>query len=282
MPQETAKLLKQARTACMEDEFRKNNIIHLPRKGELIAAGDIHGHRRNFERIKSFADLGNNPERHVILQEVIHGGTQDKKNDCPSFRVLLDVFRYKIKFPNQVHIILGNHDTAFITNSDVLKNGKEMNKLMRNALKLRYEENFEMVIDAIRDTFLSLPLAVKCENGLWLSHSLPANRYLEQFGTDIFERELVKGDFIKPGSVYLLTWGRKQKPQTLEKLSEMLDAKFFLLGHQPNPQGWDYLGENAIIITSEHNQGCIVKLDLSAECSIERITKNIIKLASIK
>jgi hypothetical protein len=115
-----------------------------------------------------------------------------------------------------------------------------------------------------------------------LSHSLPANRYLEQFGTDIFERELVKGDFIKPGSVYLLTWGRKQKPQTLEKLSEMLDAKFFLLGHQPNPQGWDYLGENAIIITSEHNQGCIVKLDLSAECSIERITKNIIKLASIK
>lgn len=272
----------RAKNACLEDKFRKNNIIHLPEKGELIASGDIHGHRRNFERIRNLADLENNPERHVVFQEVIHGGTHDNKNDCPSFRVLLDVFRYKIKFPHQVHIILGNHDTAFITNSDVLKNGKEMNKLMRNALRLRYEENFEIVIDAIRDTLFSLPLAVKCENGLWLSHSLPADRYLDQFSPDIFERELTNEDFVKPGSVYLLTWGRKQKPETLEKLSEMLQAEVFLLGHQPSPQGWDYLGENAVIMTSEHNQGCIAKLDLSAECSVEKITKNLIKLASLK
>jgi len=282
MLQGTVKLLKQAKESCLEDKFRKNNLVHLPAEGELVVTGDLHGHHRNFERVKNFADLENNPERHLVLQEIIHGSPQDSNCNCPSFRVLLEAARYKVKFPHRVHIIMGNHDTACITNSDVLKNGQEMNQLMRDALKSRYEDSSKMVIDATSDMLFSQPLAVKCANGLWLSHSLPSNRFVNKFKTDIFERQLVKEDFVKPGSVYLLTWGRKQTQQTLDKLAEMLGVKVFLLGHQPSPEGWKYLGENAVIITSEHNQGCIVKLDLSEECTAEKITKNIIKLASLK
>jgi hypothetical protein len=282
MPQETINILKKAEQACLNDKFRSKNLIHLPDDGELIACGDLHGHKRNFERIKTFADLENNPKRHVVIQEIIHGGTEDTNGNCLSYQLLLLAAEYKADFPHRVHLITGNHDTAFITNSDVLKAGKEMNQSMRQALKLRYEERTQDVINAMRNMLMSQPLAVKCDNGLWLSHSLPANRFVDKFKPDIFERQLTESDFAKPGSVYLLTWGRRQNQETLDKLAEMFTVKTFLLGHQPSPDGWKYLGDNAVIITSEHNQGCIAKIDLSETPSPEKIANCIIKLPSLK
>ncbi|MHC4061818.1 MAG: hypothetical protein ACYSR6_09460, partial [Planctomycetota bacterium] len=74
MPQTIIDLLNKGIEANQADKCRRGNLIHLPAHGSLIATGDIHGHRRNFERITAFADLANNPDRHIILQEIIHGG----------------------------------------------------------------------------------------------------------------------------------------------------------------------------------------------------------------
>ncbi|MBA7644870.1 hypothetical protein ES703_52617 [subsurface metagenome] len=51
-----------------------------------------------------------------------------------SYQLLLDAVRYKLTFPDRVHIIMGNHDTAFINSSEVMKDGKEMNCAMHLAL----------------------------------------------------------------------------------------------------------------------------------------------------
>jgi len=63
MPQKIIDLLNKAVEAGNADSFRQGNLICLPAKGTLIIAGDIHGHRRNFERIITFADLANNKDR---------------------------------------------------------------------------------------------------------------------------------------------------------------------------------------------------------------------------
>lgn len=55
MPQTIIDLLNKAVEANKVDMFRRGNLIHLPAEGSLIATGDIHGHRRNFERIVAFA-----------------------------------------------------------------------------------------------------------------------------------------------------------------------------------------------------------------------------------
>ena len=128
MPQKIIDLLKNGIEANNCDKFREANLICLPGNGSLIVAGDIHGHRRNFERVVSFADLDNNPDRHIILQEVIHGGPEDSKGGCLSYKLLFDVIRYKLQYPDRVHMILSNHDTATINNSKVMKNNKEMNQ----------------------------------------------------------------------------------------------------------------------------------------------------------
>ena len=281
MPQTIIDLLHKGIEANNSDPFRKGNLIYLPSEGSLICTGDIHGHRRNFERITAYADMENNPDRHLILQEIIHGGPADLKGGCLSYKLLLDVVRYKLDFPDRVHILLGNHDTAFINNSEVMKDGKEMNRAMRLALDREFQENGEDIKMALRQFFFSQPLAVKCPNRLWFSHSLPSDRYIDKFDPEILDRQLKVNDVVRPGSAYILTWGRRHSQLLLDQLAQLFDIDLFILAHQSQKNGWKQAGENAIIIISEHNHGCILPIDLAKSYTIEQLIDSIVPLASL-
>jgi hypothetical protein len=289
MPQETLDLLHRAIDANNADKFRRGNVIYLPGSTvlttgggtSLIATGDLHGHWRNFERIVSFADLASNPDRHVVLQEIIHGGPVDGERGCLSYQLLFEAARYKLNFPDRVHIIMGNHDTAFINGSKVIKDGKEMNRSMREALCREFEGNVAEVEQAIKEFLLSEPLAVRTENRIWLSHSLPADHFLDKFDVEVLQRPLEVGDTVKPGSAYLLTWGRKMSQETLDRMAELLNVDLFVLGHQPQEQGWTQAGRNLVIIASDHSHGCLLPVDVSRAYTIEGLIESIVPLASI-
>lgn len=281
MPQTIIDLLNKGVQANNADKFRRGSLIHLPAAGSLIVGGDIHGHRRNFERIVAFADLASNPQTHVILQEIIHGGPQDAKGGCLSYKLLFDVVRYKVNFPDRVHIIMGNHDTTFINNAEVMKDGKEMNRAMRQALEREFQQARDDIILAIKRFLLSQPLAVRCDNRIWLSHSLPSDRLVGKFDREVFDRQLETDDCEKPGSVYLLTWGRKHSQALLDKMAKLFDVDTFVLGHQPQKQGWCQAGKNLIIIASDHNHGCLLQFDPAKSYTVEELIALILPLASI-
>lgn len=281
MAREIIDLLHKGAEANKADKFREGNLICLPADGDMIITGDIHGHQRNLERIVSFADLENNPKRHVILQELIHGGPEDLEGGCLSYKLLFDAVGFKISFPDQVHIILGNHDTAFISDSEVLKNGKEMNRAMRQALRRQFGQSDDNIVRAIEQLLFSQPLAAKTKNKIWISHSLPSDRYIAQFDPEIFDRTLEPTDLSKPGSAYLLTWGRNFTQSLLDKMAALLDVEFFILGHQTQQKGWSRPADNLIIITSEHNHGCLIRVDLAKSYTIEELADSIVPLASI-
>ena len=274
-------MLNKGTEASKADKFRQGNLINLPADGRLIITGDIHGHRRNFERIVAFADLANNPDRHIVLQEIIHGGPEDSKGGCLSYKLLFDAIRYKLSFPDRVHIIMGNHDIAFINNTKVMKNGKELNRSMRLALKREFQQastNIELVI---KQFLFSQPLAVKCDNRIWLSHSLPSNRYIDKFDQQILDKQLKINDVVRPGSAYLLIWGRKHSQSLLNKMAKLFDVDIFILGHQPQEQGWSRAGKNLIIVASDHNHGCLLSIDLAKSYTIEELIESIVPLTSI-
>jgi len=282
MPQTVIDLLKSAAEANAVDACRRGNTIHLPRgEAVLIVTGDLHGHRRNFERIQTFADLENNASTHVMLQEIIHGGPQDDLGGCLSFELLFDVARYKMAYPDRVHIIMGNHDTAFINKSRVMKDGKEMNRSMHQAMHRRFENEVEDVALAMRQFLFSLPLAVRTPNRIWLSHSLPAERYLDKFDPKILDKKLKINDVVRPGSAYLLTWGRNFSPELLDKMAEIFDVDLFILGHQPQTAGFARAGHNLMILASDHNHGCILSLDMEKSYKMDGLIKAIVPLASI-
>jgi len=281
MPQTVIDLLNKGSETSPAESFRQGNVVCLPAEGSVIITGDIHGHRRNFERILDFADLPNNPDRHIILQEIIHGGQEDSQGNCISYRLLFDAVRYKLNFPDRVHIIMGNHDTAFITDSNVMKNGKEMNRSMSLALEREFKQSSTAVKIALKKFLLSLPLAVRCENRIWMSHSLPANRYIDKFDKEVLEKKLKIDDCKRPGSAYLLTWGRNHSQSLLDEMAELLDIDIFILGHQAQVHGWSRAGENLIIIASDHNHGCLLPVDLAKSSTIKGLIDSIVPLASI-
>ena len=281
MPQSIIDLLNNGVQACNADRFRRGNLICLPDRGSLIITGDIHGHRRNFERIVAFADLDNNPQRHLVLQEIIHGGPEDQHGGCLSYKLLFDAVRYKLSFPDQVHIIMGNHDTAFINNTKVMKNGKEMNRSMRLALNREFPRAGDDIELAIKQFLFSQPLAVRCENRIWVSHSLPGKHHIDKFDRQILDRKLKINDIARPGSAYLLTWGRRHSHSLLDKMAALFDVDILILGHQPQSQGWYRAGENLIIIASDHNHGCLLSIDLEKSYNVDRLIESIVPLASI-
>ena len=281
MPQTIINLLNEAAEANGADTFRHGNLICLPARGSLIVTGDIHGHRRNFERIVAFADLHKNPDRHIILQEIIHGGPEDPQGGCLSYKLLFDVARYKLDFPHRVHIIMGNHDTAFISDSEVLKDGKEMNRPMYLALKREFRQAGADIIQAIKRFLFSQPLAVRCDNRIWVSHSLPDDRSADKFDPQILNSPLQASDLSRPGSAYLLTWGRRHSQALLDKMAKLFDVDAFILGHQPQQQGWSRAGKNLIIIASDHNHGCLLLLDPAKSYTVEQLIDSIVPLTSI-
>ncbi len=281
MPEKIVELLNKGMEANNADKFRQGNLVRLPSHGSVIITGDLHGHRRNFERIVALANLGQNKNTHVILQEIIHGGPEDEEGGCLSYKLLFDAVAYKVKFPDRVHIIMGNHDTAFISNTDVMKNGKEMNVAMRSALDREFRHASERVKLAIKQFLFSQPLAVKCDNGILVCHSLPGDHYADKFDKRIFERQLRINDIIRPGSAYLLTWGRSHSQRLLDVMSKSLDADTFILGHQRQETGCSQAGDNLIIIASDHDHGCILPIDLAKSYTVEELLKLIIPLAAI-
>ena len=281
MAHEIIDLCKRGAELNYSAKYRKGNLINLPGRGQVVITGDLHGHRRNFEKTVAFAELQNNPETYLIFQEILHGGPEDEFGGCLSFELFFDIVRYQLQFPDQVYLILGNHDTAIINDNNVLKAGKEMNQAMKDAMKRYYADDYESVILAIKLYLLSQPLAVRSFNRIWMSHSLPADRYVDDFDTEVLEKPLHPSDIARPNAAYLLTWGRRHSEEALSKLANLFDVDFFILGHQPQETGFAYAGQNLIILASDHNHGCLISFDLAKSYSIDKLIECIVPLASI-
>ncbi|MBM4103538.1 MAG: hypothetical protein FJ263_05720 [Planctomycetes bacterium] len=281
MPQQAIQLFRKAAELNKACPLRKGNVVHLPDRGKVIVTGDLHGHRRNFERIVQYANLENHPDTHVILQEIIHGGPEDDYGGCLSYQLLFGALEYKLRFPSQVHFILGNHDTAAICNSSVVKAGKEMNLAMKTAMRRQYKAKFHDVETAMMDYMMSQSLAVRCANRIWISHSLPTDNFAENFDLAIFDRPYTLEDIQRPNPVYQLTWGRRHSAQILELMAKRLDVDIFVLGHQPQEIGWIPVGDNTLILASEHNHGCLLTFDLTRSYTLVELIENIIAIASV-
>ncbi len=114
-----------------------------------------------------------------------------------------------------------------------------------------------------------------------MSHSLPADRFADTFDMAVFDKELAPADALRPEPLYLLTWGRRQSGRPLEEFARRLDVDAFIVGHQPQDQGWQFVEPNMIILASEHNHGCMITFDLDRRYTVDQLVDSIVPLASI-
>ncbi len=257
-----------------------NVVVLTPElSDDVMITGDLHGHRRNFNLIKKTAALDSHPGRHLVLQEVCHGGpTYPQNGGCMSHTVLEDVAWLKVKYPDRVHFILGNHELAELTDYPIQKNKQMLNLLFRLGLQQMYGPTAEKVRDASFRFLRSCPLAVRLPGGVFVSHSVPENVDTQKFDKSIFTRELEEGDYLDRTGIFQLVWGRDYREENARAFAELVEAEVLINGHEPCPEGFNAPNNVQIILDCCAQQASYVILPTDRQFSHGEILERIEKL----
>jgi hypothetical protein len=281
-PAQVIKVLEEASILNRQDTLREGHIIQLPAYGQVVMTGDFHGCHENFRKLQRFADLEHCLHRHIIIHELIHSNDlyvldadQNRGEDC-SCMLLFQAAKWKIEYPEQVHFMMGNHDLAQITSREITKGGMASIANFNKWVIFRFgPQEGEAIIESVRKFLLTLPLAARCPNRIWLSHSLPGPAAMDTFDFSVFGREWQPEDLVPRGSVYETVWGRNHPPEQLTELASLLNVSFFVLGHQRQELGYDAQANRLIILASDHGQGSFLPIDLSKKYSFSELVDRI-------
>jgi hypothetical protein len=274
-------------TAAEENRIsslRQHQVVNLPPEGELWMTGDLHDHRRNFQKLIRAADLRTHPNRHLVLHELIHGDYYSPDGTAESSWItLFAAADLKCDFPEQVHFLLANHDLAQIHGEGIMKAGLSVCEAFTAGLRQQFGDDADRIDVAIRDFLLSLPLAIRTQTGVFCCHSLPTDKQIETFDFTVFNRELTGPDYARrTGPVYQMIWGRNMSPGTVALFAEEVEADILLTGHQPQESGYATNGPQHLILASDHNQGVFLPLDLAEKYTMDTLLPRLTRFVALE
>ena len=259
---------------------RQGNVVELSPElaVEVMVTGDLHGHRQNFNLLRRLAALDENPGRHLVLQEVCHGGpTYPQTGGCMSHTILEDLAALKTKYPARVHFILGNHELAELTDYPIQKSKQSLNLQFRLGLEQMYGPAVEVIYEAYRQFLQTCPLAVRLPQGVFISHSIPEEVDAGRFDPSVFTRPLAAEDYGDCRDVFQLVWGRDYRGQNARAFAELVGAKILINGHEPCHEGFVAPNDFQIILDCSGQQAAYVVLPVGAELSHEEIMERVRK-----
>jgi hypothetical protein len=242
--------LRQAVALVRATPGRRGHTVRLENCTEVLVAGDLHGHVGHFQTLLKVADLANNPTRHFVLQEVIHGKHSYPKGGDKSHQ-LVDLFcALKGQFPKQVHYIPGNHELAQWTDRPVLKADENQNARFRDGVNEVYGPTYgPQIYLTYLDLFQALPVALRAPNGVLICHSLPATRSLALFDPARLERDAYAEEDLQPGgSVHSLLWGRDTSADAVANFLRKMGCDLLVSGHIACDEGFAVPNDRQVII----------------------------------
>ncbi|MCC6906420.1 MAG: metallophosphoesterase [Phycisphaerales bacterium] len=275
-------LLGQAARTLRESPLRRGSTVHLPRRGRLVATGDLHDNPYHLESILALARLDASIDHHVTLHELIHGENLINGMDF-SHRMLLRAAELVVRYPLQVHPLLANHEMSQMTGRGVSKGAGDSVILFNDAIEFTFGDDAAAVIDAINGFLRAWPLALRTDSGILCSHSLPAEHVMKTFDPGVLDRELEAADFEpRTGSAYLLVWGRRHSSELLDRLAELLGVSAFCIGHEHAESGSQPLDHRGIILNSDHERAAVLVIDLAADPQPDEWVWAVLPLASLE
>ncbi len=279
----TIATFQQATAANLATPSRHGNVIELgPEVGEdVLITADLHGHRRNFQLIRRLAALDEHPRRHLILQEVCHGGpTYPSNGGCMSHGLLEDVAKLKAQYPDRVHFLLSNHEMAELMDYPILKAKKMLNLMFRLGL----QEMYGAAADKVREAFLpflrSCPLAVRLPGDVLVCHSVPDHVATRGWDAKVLERGLGPLDFMEHSAVFRLVWGRDYSLANTAAFASLARAKVVINGHEPCETGFRAPNEFQIILDCCHDQACCLLVPLSRAWTHAELLARVTRLSA--
>ena len=272
---------RKATEANEDTPTREGNVVVLTPEvaDDVMVTADLHGHRKNFNSIKKIADFERRPRRHLILQEVCHGGpTYPSNGGCMSHGMLEDVARLKATFPDRVHFLLSNHELAELTDYPILKAKKMLNLMFRLGLQEMYGPATEKVREAYTAFIRSCPLAVSLPGGVFVCHTLPEKCDSRAFDRDILQRPLEAAELLEHGDVFNLVWGRDYRAENARAFAKQVGAKVLIHGHEPCPEGFSVPNDTQIILDCCGQPACYLTIPMDRQYSHAELVGRIQRL----
>ena len=267
---------KRATEANLEDPLRDGSLLELPNYGQVVLTGDMHGHRRNFEKLVKYCQLETTPIRHVILHELIHMEPERFGEADKSVELLLDAAQWKTFFPDQIHFIQSNHELAQLQHHEITKGGRVVtDEFERGVAEVLESSNIDAALEAIDAFIASYPVAGVTPNGIFFAHSLPDVGVLDEFDPQCVRVDAEHLDLTEGGMIYRLVWGRRHTPELLDRFARAFSAKHFIIGHQPQEMGYAVKHNRLIILASDHNHGVFLPVDCRKDYTIEELEARI-------
>lgn len=257
----------RAAAAARGSALREGNLVQLgpDDADEVMITADLHGNRRNYERIVAVAALDDHPRRHLVMQEVCHGGpSYPCGTGCMSHLMLEDVAALQVKYGQRFHFLLSNHELAELTDFPIMKAKRLLNLLFRCGLQEMYGDAADRVREAAMDFVRASPLAVRIGRGVIACHSLPASADKQGFDAGVLTREWTEADVSEGGDVFRLLWGRDYSQATADAFAAAVDADLFITGHEPCELGYQSPNTHQVIIDCCSDPACYVLLPVDA------------------
>ncbi|MBP1946262.1 metallophosphoesterase [Methanobacterium petrolearium] len=246
-------------------------MIKLPREGVALIVTDLHGNVQDFRKIiEIWENLSINNNHLILTGDFIHA--MSSKNDH-SLEILKAV-RVYCQFDN-FHLLLGNHEWATITHRTVYKGGENQSVnfkvLLKNEFGGSWKNKFEEYVNFLK----TLPVAVKTDNGVFISHSGPPK------GVNSIREimNLTERGYSDNPLLFELLWNRygDYTKNDVDNFLEKVGCKAMIVGHTP-VDGYKLI-QNQLIVSSSFSKGkkAYVELDLEKEIKGGRDLKRMVK-----
>lgn len=237
----------------MDDNTR---LTELPSRGRLLVFTDLHGNLEDYRKYLEKWDSGDSDCHIVIDGDFIHS---IYKEDC-SVEILDDIID-KFKMHDNFHPILGNHEWSHIANANLFRGTVNQKKDFENLI-VEKKSSLEPYLSNYINFFKAIPLFVKTENGIFISHTGPS-REIENYEDFEF---IVEDDDYYSEFVFSVLWARPEKDYDEEDVSyflKLIESNVMVVGHTV-VDGYEAFG-NQLILSSSFSRGrkCYLDIDLS-------------------
>jgi hypothetical protein len=279
--QRVSELYRQAADANRHTPGRVGNVVVISPASadDVLIAADLHGHRLNFRTLVQRADLAGHSRRHLILQEVCHGGPRyPPEGGCMSHLLLEDVAELKTAYPDRVHFLLSNHELAELTDFPISKGGMMLNLQFRIGMQTMYGKAALQIREAFHAFLHSCPLAVRIGTEILVCHGSPDRVAENGFDASVFDRPLTTADMQPGGPAFRLVWGRDFRASNADALARLVNAKLLVHGHEPCAEGYSTPNERQIILDCCGDRACYLLVPLQEQLTYAQVAARIQRL----
>lgn len=256
-PQRLIATLRRAVDAFRTTPGRAGRLVRVPAGDELFVVGDLHGHVENFRSALLRADLATHPRRRLVVQEIVHGPFAYPDAGDKSHQMLDLVAALKCQYPARVHYLLGNHEMAQWKRQRIGKGDVDQNVWFEQGVRTAYGDAADAVIAEYDRLFAAADLAIRTENRVFVSHTLPPASSLERFSLDLLEQPTLPDDVWRSGGpVHGLLWGRDLRDATAAAFLARVDADWLITGHIRTEDGFQAPNERQLILDALGHPAC--------------------------